>query len=175
MANVDEVLATMDTPEEAEKVILVIDEDLRVVTIPGIALVIGAEGDKDVNRLWFKMNRMYRGTDLSGFTPRVNYNNAAGKPYFYVSPDMTVEGDSLLFSWLIGRSAAEEKGTVEFSVCMQLLQDGGVVKEFNTTTATMQCLRSIHEADALNDASDAANIVTLGHTELGTSILGGTE
>ena len=34
MANVDEVRATMDTPEEAEKVILVIDEDMRVVTIP---------------------------------------------------------------------------------------------------------------------------------------------
>ena len=99
MANVDEVLATMDTPEEAEKVILVIDEDLRVVTIPGIALVIGAEGDKDVNRLWFKMNRMYRGTDLSGFTPRVNYNNAVGKPYFYVATDMKA-GDTVFTSTL---------------------------------------------------------------------------
>lgn len=175
MANVDEVLATMDTPEEAEKVILVIDEDLRIVTIPGIALAIGAEGDKDVNRLWFKMNRTYRGTDLSVFTPRINYNNAAGKPYFYVSSDMTIEGNSLLFSWLVGRSAAEEKGTVEFSVCMQLLQDSAVVKEFNTTTATMQCLRSIHEANALNDASDVANSATLGSTELGTSVLGGKE
>lgn len=175
MTNVDEVLATMNTPEEAEKVILVIDEDLRVVTIPGIALVIGAEGDKDVNRLWFKMNRMHRGTDLSGFTPRVNYNNAAGKPYFYVSSDMTIEGDSLLFSWLIGRSAAEEKGTVEFSVCMQLFQDGAVVKEFNTTTATMQCLRSIHEADAMNDASDAANGAVLGRAIFGKMILGRNE
>lgn len=175
MANVDEVLATMDTPEEAGKVILVIDEDLRVVTIPGIALVIGAEGDKDVNRLWFKMNRVYRGTDLSGFTPRVNYNNAAGRPYFYVASDMKAEENSLLFSWLIGRSAAEEKGTVEFSVCMQLLQNGAVVKEFNTTTATMQCLRSIHEADALNDASDAANSAVLGRAIFGKMILGRNE
>ena len=88
---------------------------------------------------------------------------------------MTVEGNSLLFSWLIGRSAAEEKGTVEFSVCMQLLQNGAVVKEFNTTTATMQCLQSIHEADALNDASDAANSAVLGRAIFGKMILGRNE
>ena len=151
MASVEELLASMSEPEEQARVILTIDEDLRIVTIPGIALVIGAEGDKDVNRLWFKMSRNYRGSDLAGFTPKINYNNAAGGHYYYISTDMELKGDSLIFSWLISDKAAEERGTVEFSVCMQKYEDDELVQEFNTTTASMTCLKSIHEKEAKDD------------------------
>ncbi len=176
MATVDEVLATMDTPEEAEKVILVIDENLRVVTIPSKAIVIGAKGDKDVNRIWFKMNRYYRGTDMGGFTPRVNYTNAAGKHYFYLPTDMVCEdGKNLVFSWLIGDKAAEANGSVTFSVCLRQMNGDDVIKEFNSTIATVQCLVSIHEADAPNDASGAANSAVLGRAILGKMILGRNE
>lgn len=172
MASVDEVLAAMETPEEAERVILTIDEDLRIVTIPGIALVIGAEGDRDVNRIWFKMDRKYRGTDLEGFTPRVNYNSAAGNAYFYMPTDKTVDEKSILFSWLVGRGAAEKKGTVEFSICMQLLKGDVTLKEFNTTTATMQCLQSIHDENAEKEASSEAYSAVLGKATCGMAVLG---
>lgn len=58
----------MDAPK-VDRVILTIDENLRIIDIPNLAVVIGAEGDKDVNRLYFKMDRLYRGTDLAAFTP----------------------------------------------------------------------------------------------------------
>lgn len=173
MANVDEVLATMDTPEEAEKVILVIDEDLRVVTIPSKAIVIGAKGDKDVNRIWFKMSRYYRGTDMGGFTPRVNYTNAAGKHYFYLPTDMACEdGKTLAFSWLIGDKAAEANGSVTFSVCLRQMNGDDVIKEFNSTIATVQCLVSNHEETAEDDTEVTDAYAVLDEAILDETVLG---
>ena len=77
MANVDEVLAMMDTPEEAEKVILVIDEDLRVVTIPGIGLVIGAEGD-GISRLTEELCDDTVSLPMKGHLDSLNASVAAG-------------------------------------------------------------------------------------------------
>lgn len=173
MASVDEVLATMDTPEETEKVILVIDEDLRVVTIPSKAIVIGARGDKDVNRIWFKMSRYYRGTDMTDFTPRVDYTNAAGKHYFYLPADMVCkDGKNLEFSWLISDKAAEKNGSVLFSVCLRQLIGSDVIREFNSTIATLQCLASNHEETAeddtkVTDAYAMPDEATLDETVLG--------
>ena len=141
MTTVDELFAAMDAPKVV-RVILTIDENLRIIDIPNLAVVIGAEGDKDVNRLYFKMDRLYRGTDLAAFTPRINYINAAGKNYYYDATDLTVEGDSLTFSWLIRAQAAEVSGTVEFSVCMRQYAEKELVAEFNTTTSS---IRSIPE------------------------------
>lgn len=173
MANVDEVLATMDTPEEAEKVILVIDEDLRVVTIPNKAIVIGARGDKDVNRIWFKMSRYYRGTDMADFTPRVNYTNAAGKHYFYLPADMVCkDGKNLEFSWLISDKAAEANGNVLFSVCLRQLIGSDVIREFNSTIATLQCLVSNHEETAEADATVNDTYVMLDKAILDKTTLG---
>lgn len=65
MTTVDELFAAMSAPK-ADRVILTIDEDLRIIDIPNLAVVIGAEGDKDVNRLYFKMDRLYRGDGPGG-------------------------------------------------------------------------------------------------------------
>ena len=143
MASVDEILAAASEAAEDEKIVLEINEDLRIVTVPSLALTLGAERDNKVNRVWFKMNKTYRGTDLSGFEAKVHYTNAAGKSYYHAVEDFGVVGDHIEFSWLVGKKAVEQAGSVEFSVCL-MKTDGDVTLEFNTTTATAQCLRSIH-------------------------------
>lgn len=66
--NVDEVLAKMDAPDANEEEIqYIIDENLRVISIPPLGVVLGVEGDKDVNSVKFKMVRYYKGIDLSKF------------------------------------------------------------------------------------------------------------
>lgn len=173
MASAEELLAAMSEPGEDERVILTIDENLRIVTIPSVALVIGAKGDKDVNRIWFKINRYYRGTDLNGFVPKIYYTNAAGERYYYEAADAGLEGDCILFSWLIGRKAVAETGTVEFGVCMQCLDGDTVEKEFNTTTATMQCVRSACNEDAERDGpAQSSTVLVLGSAVLGQTRLG---
>ena len=172
MANVDELLAVMSEPEEPDKVILTVDENMRVVSVPTIAVVIGAEGDRNVNRVWFKMNRNYRGTDLARFVPKVNYRNADGEPFYYLPDDMLVDTDSLMFSWLISEQAARQTGIVTFSLCMQLVENEKVVKEFNTTTASMQCLVSIHDEDAEPDTEIGTETALLDEALLDEAILG---
>ena len=172
MASVDEMLEEMAEPGENARVILTIDENLRIVTVPSVALVIGVKGDKDVNRIWFKINRNYRGTDLSAFVPRIYYTNAVGEKYYYQSLDSHVEGESLLFSWLVGRDAVSAIGTVEFGVCMQRLVSGTVVQEFNTTTATVRCLKGACDDNAGSDSSGQDVIAILGNMTLGQMILG---
>lgn len=173
MTSVDKLLATMAEPSEGGKVILTVDEDLRIITIPSVALTIGAEGDKNVNQLWFQMSRYYRGTDLSGFAPRVNYTNANGASYYYVCGEPDVTNDTIAFSWLIADKAAEAKGTVEFSLCLQKYSGDTLLQEFNTTTATLTCLRSIHEWSAENDKPDGeASVSVLGNGALDTMALG---
>ena len=170
MTTVDELFAAMSAPK-VDRVILTIDENLRIIDIPNLAIVIGAEGDKDVNRLHFKMDRFYRGTDLMPFMPRINYINAAGKNYYYDATDLTVEDDSLTFSWLIRAQAAEASGTVEFSVCMRQYAEKELVAEFNTTTASMKCLKSIHRGDAENDSNYSGTFAVLDQAVLDQAVM----
>lgn len=170
MTSVDELFAAMSAPA-ANRVILTIDEDLRIISIPNLAVVIGAEGDKDVNRIYFKMSRWYRGTDLAAFKPRINYTNAAGKPYYYDAEDLTIEDDNLTFSWLIRAQAAQVSGTVEFSVCLREYAGTDLMAEFNTTTASMTCLKSIHEATAENDSAYAGTFAVLDEAVLDSAVL----
>lgn len=173
MTSVDKLLATMAEPSEGGKIILTVDEDLRIITIPSIAITIGAEGDKNVNRLWFQMSRYYRGTDLSGFSPRVNYTNANGASYYYECGEPEVTDDTITFSWLIADKAAEARGTVEFSLCLQKYSMDTLLQEFNTTTATLTCLRSIHEWSAENDKPEGKNsLAVLNEAKLGKVVLG---
>ena len=172
MASVDEVLAAMSEPEEPDKMILTIDENMRVVSIPNLAIVIGAEGDRNVNRLWFKMNRNYRGTDLAYFTPKINYRNADGDSYYYLPDDVMGTDDYIMFSWLVGGYAAVKTGSVSFSICMQQIEGDEVVKEFNSTTASMTCLVSIHDEDAQPDREISSDIAILDEALLDEAILG---
>lgn len=172
MTSVDELLAVMSEPEEPDKVILTVDENMRVVSVPTIAIVLGAEGDRNVNRVWFKMNRNYRGTDLAQFVPKVNYRNADGEPFYYLPDDMLVDTDSLMFSWLISEQAARKTGVVTFGLCMQLEENGELVKEFNTTTASMQCLVSLHDEDAEPDTEIGTETAILDEAVLDEVILG---
>ena len=64
MATVDELLAA-ETTENDDELSFLIDEHLRIITVPERGVVLGVEGDKDVNRVRFRMNRYYHGSDLS--------------------------------------------------------------------------------------------------------------
>ena len=148
MATADEILATMSAEEE--KAYLVIESDLRTITIPDEIKILGVESDDDVLRLHFKMPKMYGEFDLSEFELRVNYMNAGNEPDLYEVKDAAVSGDVIEFSWLVGRTAAKFKGDVKFIVCAKLIKADGVVeKEFNTTTAKLPVLEGLETSEAV--------------------------
>lgn len=172
MISVEELFATMREPVIDESILLTIDENTRVITIPDKAIVLAAEGDKDVNRVQFKMKRYFREVDMAKFEARINYQTALGNRYFYVVDDLVPQGDYILFSWLVSNYAAEEDGTVQFSLCMRQMSGENVVREFNSTTAKAKCLPSIHDEEAADDNPISETVTILDESELGATVLG---
>ncbi len=128
--------------------ILTIDNDLRKITIPDTIKNLGVESDDDVLRLHFSIPRMYGTVDLADFDIRINYMNAGNESDVYVVADKYAEPDAITFSWLVDRTVAAYKGNVKFIVCLKLLsEDGIVVKEFNTTVATLPVLEGLETSE----------------------------
>lgn len=150
MATADEILSAMQDGTELqaeEGELLIIDNDLRTITIPPEIANIGVESDDNVKRLHFQMPRQYGEFDLSEFDIRINYLAANNTGDIYVVTDKAVSGDNITFSWLVGRSAFTAQGTVRFIVCLKKTNQEGVVEqEYNTTVATLQALEGIEPA-----------------------------
>lgn len=146
MATADELLAAA-MEAEADKT-LVIDNDLRTITIPPSVKNLGVESDDDVLRLHFRMPSMYGNIDLSTFKIRINYMNAQGTGDVYAVEDAATADGFITFSWLVGRSAAAYKGDVHFIVCLKNMDKSSVItEEFNTTVATLPVLEGLETTE----------------------------
>ena len=164
MATVEEVLNDMSTADvigSAANIEYLIDNELRIITVPQNGVVLGVEGDKDVNVVHFKMPRMYRGLDLGdGFNIRVNYANAKAELGYFavVRPDVTE--DSISFEWLLGSHALMYVGEIKFAVILiKSSVDGRIEKKFNTTIGKAQCLTGL-DVDASVPEEDIYDLLT---------------
>lgn len=149
MATADEILSQLATEEDK---VLVINNDLRTITIPQTVKMLGVESDEEVLRLHFRMPKVYGETDLSEFVIRINYINAKGSGDIYTVSDASVIDDAITFSWLISRNATIYKGSVRFIVCLKLYDDAGVlIKEYNTTVASLPVLEGLEIDNVIID------------------------
>lgn len=129
---------------------IVIDDNLRTMTIPTDIILLGVESDDDVNKIPFKMPKEYCGFDLSTFEIRINYMNAKGEGDIYAVDDMTVVDDDLTFNWLVGRNACKYKGQTKFIVCLKKFdQNSNVIQEFNTTVYSLPVLEGLETVGAV--------------------------
>ena len=145
MATADEILSQLITEEDK---VLVINNDLRTITIPQTVKMLGVESDEDVLRLHFRMPKTYGETDLSEFVIRINYINAKGIGDIYTVSDTSIVDDTITFSWLISRNATAYKGSVRFIVCLKLYDETGLlIKEYNTTVSSLPVLEGLEVSD----------------------------
>ena len=132
---------------------IVINDDLRTMTIPSDIVLLGVESDDDVNKIPFQMPKEYCGFDLSTFSARINYMNANGDGDVYVVDDLAADGDdpSLMnFTWLVGRNACAYKGNTKFIVCLKLFDaNANVIKEFNSTVYSLPVLEGLETTEAV--------------------------
>nr|DAQ03892.1 MAG TPA: hypothetical protein [Caudoviricetes sp.] len=134
MATLDEVILQASNQEYLhDDIQFIIDNDLRIVSIPDRGIVAGVTGDKNVNRINFQMPRYYNGFDMSEFTTKVNYVNANGNMNYYAVTDLTVENDTILFTWLIDSDAVAYSGVVVFAVNMIKMTGSKISQSFNTS------------------------------------------
>lgn len=145
----EEALAQADVYAESEEA-LVIDNDLRTITIPSGLQTVGVESDEDVRRLNFQMPKQYHEVDLSEFDIRINFMNANNSGDVYAVTDKAVSGDNITFSWLVGRNALAYRGNIRFIVCLKKADAEGVVQqEFNTTIAQLTVLEGLETTEAV--------------------------
>lgn len=143
MATVDELLAA-ETTESDDELSFLIDEHLRIITVPERGVVLGVEGDKDVNRVRFRMNRYYHGSDLSSFQIRINYQNADGEVNYFTVSEKTVDTDTFSFVWVVAADAVMTKGTVLFVVnCFTTDSSDVVQKAYHTTLGAASVLEGL--------------------------------
>lgn len=131
--SLDEALG-MSVLDEADESIHV-DVNTRQITIPESQQLFGVESDANVEIKHIVIDGRYAdGTDLSGFTFRVNYQNANGDKGTYFATDVTTNDDSLEFDWVIGRNVVAYKGTIAFIVCAYTINSDSVIQnEWNST------------------------------------------
>ena len=140
MATADELLNVVSDVDKT----LVIDSDLRTIIIPKSITNLGVESDDDVLKLEFQMPKTYCGIDLSNFKIVIHYLNAQAEGDVYDVTDLRVYGDTLKFSWLVGRQVTMYKGNIAFNVCVrEVYSDGTVNREFNTTPVTLPVLEGL--------------------------------
>lgn len=114
MDNLDELFDGMPEPDAGLD--FVIDESKRLIAVPEEGVVLGVEGDKDVNRIRLRINRYYRGSDLADFAIRVNYENAEGDRNYFTVTEKTVTEQTITFIWVVAADAVAYKGAVHFAV-----------------------------------------------------------
>ena len=154
MVDLDKQFAAMaDVSEEDTAYDFVIDEDLRIIAIPERGVVLGVEGDKDANRIRFRMNKTWRGYDMSKFDLRINYQNANGDKNYYTVTSKHTEGNAVVFDWIVAADAVAYQGDV-FFIVVGLITTGGMVNcAFHTTLGKAKCLEGL-VVDTKTDISE---------------------
>lgn len=155
---------TDDTDYLTEEIQFDIDSNMRTIAIPTEGVVIGVQGDKNVNRVNFRMPAWYNGFDMSTFQPRINFVDPEGNVNYYTVTDMKIydpDGnevtdtptteDIIYFTWLVDSYATNYVGTVVFNVRFTKFNPTthALAQAFNTTKAACQVLEGITLADEI--------------------------
>lgn len=156
MSTTDELLEEMledaeeyATPVTDDDLQFWIDEHLRVISIPKNGVVAGVEGDKNVNKIKFGMNRYYHGFDMSTFSGRILYSNAKGNKNYYNITDMQASGSAITFSWLVDADAVQYMGKTAFVVYLFKIQGSELRQKFYSTLATLKVLEGLEVDSAV--------------------------
>ena len=141
--------------------ILTIDANGRITNVPNSEIILGVEGDRDVERKYFKAPRIVGdNVDLSQLSLRVHYKNANGDKDKYYIDDVTVDGDYITFSWLLSNRVSAYKGEVSFIVvAVKADEEGFLKKSWNTTLATGKVLEGLPVDDLDNKEEEQARDV----------------
>lgn len=113
---------------------ITVDPELRELILPSEKLVLGINGDVEVNAVQFQLPLTYRELELKKLTPRINYVNPNGDVNYYES---TMESDEsyCYFIWPITPDITAYTGHVRFSLTLYQTEEGTILHKFNTRSA----------------------------------------
>nr|DAS26417.1 MAG TPA: hypothetical protein [Caudoviricetes sp.] len=146
----EEALSASEVNDTGADEVITIDNDLRKITIPASITLLGVVSDENVQTLHFQMPKTYKGLDLSEFAIRINYMNANNVGDTYAVDDSEISGESIVFTWTVGRVACMYKGNTKFIICLKKKDtSGNVLKEFNTSLTSLPVLEGLETTEAV--------------------------
>lgn len=114
---------------------ITVDPELRELILPSEKLVLGINGDVEVNTVQFQLPLTYRELELKRLTPRINYVNSNGDANYYESTMESDESDCY-FLWPITPDITAYTGHVRFSLTLYQTERDNILHKFNTRSAT---------------------------------------
>lgn len=114
---------------------ITVDPELRELILPSEKLVLGINGDVEVNTVQFQLPLTYRELELKRLTPRINYVNPNGDAYYYETV-MESDESNCYFIWPITPDITAYTGRVRFSLTLYQTEEGTILHKFNTRSAT---------------------------------------
>lgn len=168
---------------------ITVDPELRELILPSEKLVLGINGDVEVNAVQFQLPLTYRELELKKLTPRINYVNPNGDAYYYETV-MESDESNCYFIWPITPDITAYTGHVRFSLTLYQTEEGTILHKFNTRSATgrvytgfevekqatpeqQQTLLSKLETQIKADLNDHTEKLKIQLTEKGKEILDG--
>lgn len=164
MPSVEELLNQDETYTETEETkendtYCVINQETRTIEMPDKYSLLGVESDEKAERIWFQCPKIVGDNiDLSQLQIRVNYQNANSQKDQYIVTDVQVEGDNIVFSWLLSRKVTAYRGNVSFIVCAVKVSGETIQNEWNTTLATAQVLEGL-EVDTPEPTEEQSDVI----------------
>ena len=114
---------------------ITVDPELRELILPSEKLVLGINGDVEVNAVQFQLPLTYRELELKKLTPRINYVNPNGDAYYYETV-MESDESNCFFTWPITPDITAYTGHVRFSLTLYQTEEDNILHKFNTRSAT---------------------------------------
>ena len=131
----EEELAAYGVGSEIEEHIII--DNNRRITVPAKLKRIAVETDHNIETVIFDCPRYWDEHDLSTFAVYINYTRSDGYEDCYPVNDITVEEDTMHFSWTISRNVTSTSGSITFSVCAKKTNsEGEETHHWNTEICT---------------------------------------
>ena len=114
---------------------ITVNPELRELILPSEKLVLGINGDVEVNAVQFQLPLTYRELELKKLTPRINYVNPNGDTNYYETV-MESDESNCYFIWPITPDITAYTGHVRFSLTLYQTEGDNILHKFNTRSAT---------------------------------------
>ena len=139
--------------------IFVIDGESRTITVPDSERLFGVEGDKDVERKYFRCPKIVGDNiDLSQHQIYVSYvfttteNNTIFPTIgngLYHCEDVEVSGDNITFSWLLSGNVFANPGFIAFKVMAKKSEGSELKTKWNTAPAIGTVLLTVPDGEEI--------------------------
>lgn len=141
------LMPALTVPDEEPKII--INADLRTVTVPKELIDIGVVGDHYAETVYFECPRYFDGNDLSAKNCEIRYVNAAGYEGISEAIDIIPGENQITFGWEISRKVTLKSGTVSFAVFFYSTEGRGY--QYGTTPATLNILKGLDDGIVISE------------------------